>query len=471
MFTKKFLAKFLLVVVVSVCLPNLAQGADSFGICGVKKLNKPKRLRTACQMVTDADIGWCRASIFWKHVVDNEGNFDWEDMDNRIRTILNHEIEIIITLRSIHELFAPGSGWIDIGDKMVWRSAPPAPEYLEHYREFVRQAVERYDADEYSDADFVVWKKKVKHWQVENEPGKKAHKGSIFWNGTAADYADHYLVTYDAIKEVDPGAKVALSGFTYGAVTWALTNPGNSFPLEVLRILDETEGDFDIFDFHFYRDYRDFHKAWQGVKFLLNSYSQFSAKPLWVTEVNVNKHDMDPYFTIEEYNRFVAKDIVKRYSVLLSRGIKKVFWYQFYDQNHGTWNIPMEPNDFEAFRGLTENSLTPKPVYYTYKLLIEKIQDKQLRQRQVALESLEGIRIYQFGRQDNVVYVMWYDSPLGEPTEAFIPLPWEQVLVTHVITEPGVTEPETEVKSTVDGVLEITLDDSPIFVEEYQVQP
>ena len=60
-------------------------------------------------------------------------------------------------------------------------------------------------------------------------------------------------------------------------------------------------------------------------------------------------------------------------------------------------------------------------------------------------------------------------TPLSVSKGVNILLPWESVLITHVITEPGVTEPYTEIKSTQDGVLQITLDDSPIFVEKYWV--
>ena len=62
---------------------------------------------------------------------------------------------------------------------------------------------------------------------------------------------------------------------------------------------------------------------------------------------------------------------------------------------------------------------------------------------------------------------MWYDNPQSVSKGVNIPLPWESVLITHVITEAGVTEPSTEIKSTQDGFLNITLDNSPIFVEKY----
>jgi hypothetical protein len=295
MFTKKLSRKFLygliFVFVGFICLPAFAEGADKFGVRGLAFFSGTK-LETACQMVKDADIGWFRGEVLWKDIVDNEGNFNWVNMDEKIENTLGHEINSILTLRSVHELFAPGSGMVDLGYKIIWKSAPPAPEHLENYKDFVRQIVERYDGDGISDAPFVSEIKNIKHWQIENEPGKKPNTGSNFWNGTAADYAALFSVAYSVIKEADLGAKVALSGFTHLAIKYYLEND-ISFISEALRIIHEKGVDFDIFDYHFYNNYKGFIKT-----------TKFTDKPVWVTETSVNKNQMDPNYTTEEYNRF-----------------------------------------------------------------------------------------------------------------------------------------------------------------------
>ena len=443
---------------------DVAHGFNSFGVCGLKF--RPNKQGTASQMVQDADIGWTRGVVRWHKVMDDEGNLDFETLDGQIKIILNHKIKPILTLRSVHELFAPGSGKIDLGHKTVWRSAPPAPEYLHFYEAFVREIVERYDGDGFSDAAFITDRKRIKYWQIECEPGKKPDQGSNYWNGTAADYAELYLFAHDVIKGADSSAQVALCAFTWAALIYFKEN-NNSFLMEVLRIINEQGGNVDIFDFHFYKDYKRFFRINNLLYSHIDAYSQFSLKPLWVTETNIDKNKMDLNFTTEEYNRFVAKDIVKRYSVFFDGYVQKVFWFNFADKANATWNISMEPTDFEKFRGLTENSFAPKPVYFTYKLLIEKIKGKKAVRRMRALQADNDTWIYKFGRNDSAVYILWYDSPDSESTEEFIQLPWEQVLITDVITEPDQTEPVTEVRSTPGGVLQITLDDSPVFVEKY----
>ena len=261
-------------------------------------------------------------------------------------------------------------------------------------------------------------------------------------------------------------AKVALAGFTWEAMKYYLRN-GTSFPYVVLQILGQSGVDFDIFDYHFYEDYRKFKRIDGLIHSHLSADVAYDTKPTWVTETNVDKNQMNPYDTAEAYNRFVAKDIAKRYCTLLHNGVEKAFWFKLADDKRAVWNVPMEPDDFCRFRGLTASDFTPKPAYYTYKLLIEKTDGKE-RVKKEGLPTDSDIWIYRFGRNDKAVYILWHDSESGEPVGALIPLPWDEVLITHVITEPGITEPVTEIRLTVNGFLEITLDDSPVFVEKHQ---
>jgi hypothetical protein len=461
MVTNKSLAKFFTVLIFLGTL-GPAWGDNDFGIRGLKF--KGQKLATACQMVKDADIGWYRGSVLWKKIVDNEANYDWQGLDKQLKKVVRRRIQTIITLRSVHKKFAPGSEKVDLGYKSHWKSAPPAPMYLDLYRDFVRNTVERYDGDGVLDADFITDRKNIRYWQIENEPGKKPHTGSSFWKGNAAEYAELYMIAYDAIKEADPEAKVALAGFTWNAMKYYMEH-SISFPSEVLRILSENDGDFDIFDYHFYEDYKKFRKIEGIIESNLAVDAAFVEKQVWITETNVNKKTLDPDYTQEAYNRFVAKDIVKRYSTMLHNDVQKAFWFKFCDETDAIWQIPMDPNDYYKFRGLVENDFTEKPVYYTYKLLIQKTKGKA-RVKKFSTD-LSFVRIYIFGRNDNAVYTMWYDPPDGGSTEISVSLPWDQVLITHVITEPGVTDPETEIRPTENGVLQIMLDDSPIFLEKY----
>lgn len=459
---KKSLCVIVLLLSVFI-LSHPIHGAQKFGVCF-----GPRQLRTVSKLVQNANIGWHRFVLRWNKVMDDDGNLNFEILDRQIRFILNRRIDVLLTFRSVHELFAPGSGKIHWVYKWVWQSAPPDPYYLDYYRSFVREVVERYDGDGFSDAPFITSRKNIKYWQIEVEPGRKPDQGSNYWNGTHVDYAELYLVAHDVIKDADPEASVALSAFTWWAMQYYKQH-GTSFPMEVLRILDERGGDFDIFDLHSYKGYKRFLGIGPALRAHLDAFPQFSAKPVWVTETNVQRNQIDPYSTIEEYNRFVAKDIVRRYCVFFGRGVQKVFWFNLLDRPKAVWETPMGPRDLEKFTGLTDKDFNPKPVYYTYKLLIEKIKRRKLVRRLRRLQPDAYTWIYKFGRGERTVYILWYDSPDGGWRDVVLPLPWEEALVTQVITEPGMTEPELEVRPIYNGELQIILDDSPVFVEKYPV--
>lgn len=457
---KKLLCVFVLFLPMLI-LFHPSCGAQEFGVCF-----GPRQIRTAAITAQDANIGWHRFVLRWNDVMDNTGSLDFETLDRQIKIVLNKRIDIILTLRSVHELFAPGSGKVDLGYKWVWKSAPPTPGYIDYYEAFVRQIVERYDGDGLSDAPFITSKKNIKCWQIEFEPGANPNQGSNFWNGTAANYADLYLVAYDVIKEADPSASVALSAFTWTAMHYYRKH-GVSFPMVVLSILNAQGGDFDIFDFHFYKEYHRFLKINSTLRTHLDAFPQFSDKPVWVTETNVDRKQLDPELTIEEYNRFVAKDIVKRSCVFFGRDIQNVFWFNLSDKLKATWKTEMNLRDFEKFTGLTDKNFSPKPVYYTYKVLSEKITGLKNVRRLQSLEPDDDTWIYKFGLNDHAVYILWYDSPDSASSQVVLPLPWDEVLITQVVTEPDITEPQIEVRPTTNGELQITLSDSPVFVEKY----
>ena len=127
----------------------------------------------------------------------------------------------------------------------------------------------------------------------------------------------------------------------------------------------------------------------------------------------------------------------------------------------------MEPWQFEGFRGLTDKDMSPKPVFYTLKLLIQKREGRIGVSKEHPIVSEPYVWMYRFGSGDGAACAAWYDSPSGEAKWCSIPVPWDVVLITHIITEPGITEPSTEILSAPGGILQVTLDDAPIFIEQY----
>ena len=80
----------------------------------------------------------------------------------------------------------------------------------------------------------------IRYWQVTNEPNFKA---------VPADFAKLQKITYEAIKEANPDAKVLIAGLAGNMDTASIND--NSYE----SVLKELKGKyFDIFDIHFYGD-------------------------------------------------------------------------------------------------------------------------------------------------------------------------------------------------------------------------
>ena len=126
--------------------------------------------------------------------------------------------------------------------------------------------------------------------------------------------------------------------------------------------------------------------------------------------------------------------------------------------------------------GLRDGNFTPKrmvgeprPVYYTYKLIIDKLGKFS------SVETLKNknsrIKAYKFIVNDRPIYVKWYEDEIhdkpGEKEgsitiDASSIIGKSKVKITHIVTKKGQAEPDIEFSSS----SKITLTKTPIFIEE-----
>ncbi len=113
---------------------------------------------------------------------------------------------------------------------------------------------------------------------------------------------------------------------------------------------------------------------------------------------------------------------------------------------------------------------SPYPAFYTYQLAIRKLDGYTAVER---MDLGDDVYAYRFVVGGAPVYVLWrepgrlYFPDEAEPGPAPVSMPFDapQARVTHVITEVGQTEPQTETIHAQGGVLTLTLGASPVFVE------
>jgi hypothetical protein len=156
--------------------------------------------------------------------------------------------------------------------------------------------------------------------------------------------------TYDAIKAVDPEAKIVTAGLASGNPGW-LTNviksQGGQLPA-------------DIVAFHPYGQRPD--PDWPNPKWafgyfgdlLKNYYKAGQNKPIWVTEMGVKEEDLgNNREQVAEFLRRYYKTVTTRYS----DKVKELFWFAYSDG--------MVPSF-----GLRDGTGAPKPAYNAFRQAI-----------------------------------------------------------------------------------------------------
>lgn len=175
-------------------------------------------------------IHWIRNDIYWKDVMPEVTDInidlayvlqhpeladelaqsvDWSTIDAKIKNLLEHGLNPIITL---------GHGYKWFHSK--YHGEPATPDrigkeaYLAHMYLYSRAVVERYDGDGYMDADGIV----VKFWQLENELNQAMFTAVWRWrspewiDGLSSAWADWKFLDVllwtlsKAVKDADPSA-------------------------------------------------------------------------------------------------------------------------------------------------------------------------------------------------------------------------------------------------------------------------
>jgi len=416
--------------------------------------------------VQDIAVKWIRPGIDidWSIVQPStedvkEGEFYWTVLDSVYGTV-PLGINILGTINIGN--FGSGRG-IKPG---TWEFVSPQAE--KDYIKFVKTVVRRY-------------KGLVNYWQTQNEPVFITVREDIERGNINLDYSgfSHIQeITYNAIKEVDPLAKVALGGLAGGHV----------FDMQMHVLKNELEGFFipllirlkgkyvDIFDIHFYGEYeQDWLHDWKKEKVIYDIIRReldrngFNNTEIWITEIAV------PSVPYGEREQAIA--LVKRFIYPLSFGVKKIFWWNMIEGEYPLLALRPSNNHGLVYDGLGENDpgyAVKKLSYYTYKKMVEILDGSDLSDVQ-AIQELDNIYIYRFRKNSKVILVAWNESagPKQVDISGFASTTTLARITESVPrygTGKGVVDYNSVFRVTESkiklGRLGILLSDIPVFIEE-----
>ncbi len=379
-------------------------------------------LRQDIDESTRLGIRWDRphpGPFIWGWIEPEKGNFSWGEVDEYVQEAQSYNIATLATIWPFAEWdqadWGPaGTGTLIFENELG--TGRRKPHDMDAYRSFVLAIVERYDGDGKDDMPGLEYP--IKYWEASNEPSEQIGE-LTFFNGSSEDYLEVLKVTYEAVKEADPEARVLHAGMS-GMEPYAI-----SFWQPVF---DQGSSYFDINNIHSIGASDELNVP--EFKKLLSTYG--IDKPIWVTEAEhpIGENRLTGrYVSLEEQGRLM----VKSYAIAFASGVDKVFYTMF--------KVPSFAPSSHRQAALFDESGEKRPAYYALETLVSK-----LGKFTSAEELAEGQ--YRFMIEGKTVYVLWGSGELPEEITG-------EVLITDIYGE------ETRTNSSA-----INLTESPIFVTE-----
>ncbi len=424
---------------------------------------------------SDLGVKWTRRSAQWGVIQSRKniltGNYDWKNWEEHVNWDQITNMNLLITISLL------GTPVQETGSYV-----PSVYPYDKaNYLLFVENLVNRY-------------KNITKFFQVENEP-----KPEII------NFAELQKITYQKVKDVCPECRVVIGGYADGS------GEAEKFDNIIVPILDELNGNYiDIFDIHWFGNRDDSNvvnsdRISQG-KMTVNLIKQkleqkkFNDIEIWFTESGT--YSGKPNLPIHKYQyqseKEQAASLLIRYISPLANGVKRVMWawgiIESFKKDCGFFDYTglifdgcdCENNKYECGNniGYDLGNGVKKLSYYTYKLMVEKLEGSEWDSVETIIDGQNNIYAYKFTKKNTrkSIYVLWWDFfndssyKEGDTIIANIPIIDENfVKITQGVPNAGSGKDLDEkdypdffpekIQKVTDSSVQVILDMYPVFVE------
>ncbi len=304
--------------------------AFRYGICAHSDWLKEDEYKLSMSMLGDLGVDLLRDGPEWSKVEPQEGQFSFVQMDRLVADAGAQGIEL-------QPLFGFCTRWATTGnpgsgDWHQWANKMPR---LDPWLTYVKTEVARY-------------KHRIHYWEVWNEPDH------IFWLDTPENYVLLFNQTAEAVKQVDPSAKVLNGGLTF------IPTPQDA----ALRQALLTKGDrahWDIFAYHSYMTLEQLFAKAQEVDAAVKR-AGIAPMPRWVNESGA--HTLVP-----DGERVQMLQLVKKIAVAPALDVGAFIWYDLRDDGAAA-------DTTEHRFGITDYYYRPRPAYAAYQNLIRELSSR-----------------------------------------------------------------------------------------------
>ena len=141
--------------------------------------------------VKELGVGAIRVPLQWQFIKIRPGEYDWSDVDRFLKAAQTKQIDVLLTIRTtfVPRKSRPRRGVIEIN---------PTSMDMKEWAHFVEILANRYQG-------------RGVNYEIENEVNEAAS-----WGGTLEEYLELLKTGYEAIKKIDPKAKVLPSAMGCG---------------------------------------------------------------------------------------------------------------------------------------------------------------------------------------------------------------------------------------------------------------
>ena len=321
----------------------------------------------------------------------------------------------------------------------------------------------------------------ITHWFVGgSEMNRGVGKGLDIserpWKLNEADTAEYVKIGYDCIKNTHPEFRVILGGSS-GLPTWQKGGLDEYFYNLVSELTGDKQCPDMIFDYHQGSNPQQFKgqvEAMNIVKETLDDFG-YANNDIWTTDVGGSWDDFQGFTEREQ-----AGDVVRRYAYTIAHGQEKLFWTRILEYD---WT--KDDSSIFDYMGLVNNPRNTdgkdwkKLAYYTYKLMVDKLEGSDWENIKT-IQEFDNIYAYKFIKKDSgkPIWVVWWDYFEETASSKTITLDVgsiNSVKITEAVpdVESGAELNEndypnffnTETRTVNNGKVEITLKESPVFVE------
>lgn len=408
-----------------------------------------------------------KQGMVWDFIEPQKGQFNWDYHDQLYLETQRNNIKMNVVVLAYNKLDSGG------------REFGYIPKDMNRYLQFLEKAVERYPV--------------VDIWEIENEPDLSLNPFGPGFRDTPQNYAFLLKESYRVIKKANPNAKVAFGGLAGPRGIKGFLVPAMD---ELERIKESPdERSFEIVSFHWSGQFMGNYQK----EILLDKTYYFSEVvnemrtemekrgyrdiPIWITEMSYN--DGKPFdltfLTEPRTEKEQAIELLKRYIYSMVKGANKIFWTKL-TENHNFGGIGV--NNYFDNTGLIHNPANDglshkKLAYYTYKLMVEKLEGSDWDNIHTVQESGD-VYTYKFIRNGKPIHVTWWDyfndstyTQGKTKTVSLTGLQGNSVLITEAVPKfasgKDVTDYSTafrkETLNVTNGTVTLNLGESPVFAE------